>query len=65
MISDTSLLPPPLHEAGASLDELPSLLGYRNRNTTDRYVTVDRENTGKILRLMPNLRQEEPKRNTV
>jgi integrase len=47
-----------LHQAGASLDQLRPLLGHRNRVTTDRYVTIDREAAGKVLSLMPRIKQE-------
>jgi len=45
-----------LHREGVSLDALRSLLGHRNRATTDRYTSVDRLEIGKVLALMPNLR---------
>lgn len=50
-----------LHQAGASLDELRPLLGHRKRATTDRYVTIDRKAAGKVLNLMPRIRQKESK----
>lgn len=46
-----------LHKEGVSLDSLRSLLGHRDRATTDRYATVDRLEVGKVLTLIPNLRE--------
>ena len=46
-----------LHKEGVSLDSLRSLLGHRDRATADRYTTVDRLEVGKVLALIPNLRE--------
>ena len=45
-----------LHKAGVSLDVLRSLLGHRDRATTDRYTTVDRVEVGNVLSLLPSIR---------
>ena len=47
-----------LHREGVSLDNLRSLLGHRDRATTDRYTAVDRISTGRVLSLIPDLRDE-------
>jgi integrase len=46
-----------LHRDGVSLDVLRTLLGHRDRATTDRYTSVDRLEVGKVLALMPSLRE--------
>lgn len=46
-----------LHRRGVSLDQLRSLMGHKNRSTTDRYATVDVLETGEVLARIPNLRQ--------
>jgi integrase len=53
-----------LHREGVSLDLLRSLLGHKDRATTDRYTSVDRLETGKVLGIIPNLREIE-KRNSL
>ncbi len=53
-----------LHREGVSLDELRFLLGHKDRATTDRYTSVDRLEIGKVLKMMPNLRELDTKRNT-
>lgn len=52
-----------LHREGVSLDELRFLLGHKDRATTDRYTSVDRLETGKVLNMMPNLRELSSKKN--
>lgn len=52
-----------LHKSGVSLDSLRSLLGHRDRATTDRYTTVDRLEMGKVLALLPLLREIGQKKN--
>ena len=44
-----------LHREGVSLDSLRFLLGHKDRATTDRYTSVDRLETGKVLSMIPNL----------
>ncbi len=46
---------------GAILDQLRSLLGHKDRATTDRYVTVNHRGVGKMLSLLPNIREEKQK----
>ena len=46
---------------GASLDQLRPLLGHKDRATTDRYVTVNRLAAGKVLSLLPDIRQSKQK----
>ncbi|MFC1552989.1 tyrosine-type recombinase/integrase, partial [Candidatus Latescibacterota bacterium] len=52
-----------LHKQGVSLDILRFLLGHKERSTTDRYTSVDRLNTGKVLELIPDLRELALKKN--
>jgi integrase len=44
-----------LHKAGVSLDVIRPLLGHRDRETTDRYVTYDRLSYGSVLKLIPKI----------
>ncbi len=46
---------------GASLDQLRSLLGHKDRATTDRYVTVNNRTVSKVLSLLPNIRESKKK----
>ena len=46
-----------LHQAGASLDSLRPLMGHKNRDTTDRYATLNNAHTGKILDKLPRIRK--------
>ena len=46
-----------LHQSGIPLDILRPLLGHQSRNTTDRYATIDRVSAGKVLDILPRLRQ--------
>ena len=46
-----------LHKSGVSLDVLRSLLGHRDRATTDRYTTVNRLDAVNVLSLIPNIRE--------
>jgi len=52
-----------LHREDVSLDKLRFLLGRKDRATTDRYTSVDRLETGKVLTLIPNLREFGQKKN--
>jgi len=52
-----------LHKQGVSLDELRSLLGHKDRATTDRYTSIDRLDTGKVLEKIPRLRAFGQKKN--
>ena len=54
-----------LHREGVSLDALRSLLGHRDRATTDRYASVNRLEVGKLLALMPSLREARQERPVV
>jgi len=45
-----------LHQAGVSLDVIRPLLGHKDREKTDRYVTYDRLSYGKVLNLIPNIK---------
>ena len=47
-----------LHQEEVSLDILRSLLGHRNRSTTDRYTTVDRLKYINVLDVMPTIRKD-------
>ena len=47
-----------LHREGVSLDSLRSLLGHRDRATTDRHTTVDRLEMRSLLSLMPKIRED-------
>jgi len=51
-----------LHKAGVSLDVLRSLLGHRDRATTDRYTTVERLEVGNVLSLIPSIRNNGQKK---
>ena len=51
-----------LHSAGVSLDDIRDLLGHKDRNTTDRYVTLDPKTTLKALKVMPRILRKEPKK---
>ena len=42
---------------GVSLDVLRELLGHRDRDTTDRYATLNRAEAGKFLNLMPRIKR--------
>ena len=42
---------------GVSLDILRKLLGHKDRDTTDRYATLNRAEVGKVLHLMPRIRK--------
>ncbi len=44
-----------LHRSGVSLDELRELLGHKERETTGRYDSLDRNEVGKKLILIPNI----------
>lgn len=44
-----------LHQKGVSLDVLRNLMGHRDRKTTDRYVTTDRLELGRLLEVMPRI----------
>ncbi|MCP4726722.1 MAG: site-specific integrase [bacterium] len=44
-----------LYEAGISLDNIRTLMGHRDRATTDRYVTNDLSYAGELLKAMPRL----------
>ena len=46
-----------LLKEGVSLDVLRELLGHRDRDTTDRYATLNRAEAGKFLRLMPRIKK--------
>jgi integrase len=46
---------------GASLDQLRTLLGHKDRATTDRYVTVNHRAVSKVLSLLPNIRESKKK----
>jgi len=48
-----------LHQQGVSLDILRPLMGHRDRATTDRYTTIDRIFAGKVLSVMPRIRNHE------
>ena len=54
-----------LHEAGVSLDTLRILRGHEDRATTDRYISVDRLATGKVLNLIPQLQNLDQKKKLV
>ena len=45
-----------LHREGVSLDTLRPLMGHRIRATTDRYTTIDRKIAGRVLNLIPRIR---------
>jgi integrase len=47
-----------LHNSGASLDVIRPLMGHQRRDTTDRYVYNERLTSGKVLKLIPNIRRE-------
>ena len=47
-----------LQMAGVSLDSLRPLLRHRNRSSTDRYASIDRLALGKVLSVMPSVREE-------
>ena len=49
---------------GASLDQLRTLLGHKDRATTDRYVTVNRSAAGRVLSLLPDIRKSGQKNNS-
>ncbi len=46
-----------LLKQGVSLDILRELLGHRDRDTTDRYATLNRAEVGKFLKLMPRIKK--------
>jgi integrase len=46
---------------GATLDQLRSLLGHKDRATTDRYVTVNHQKVSKVLSLLPNIQIKKQK----
>ncbi|MBW2059833.1 MAG: site-specific integrase [Deltaproteobacteria bacterium] len=48
-----------LHKEGVTLDVLRSLLGHRQRATTDRYTSFDRMSFGKMLDLMPEISEQD------
>ena len=48
-----------LHDNGVSLDSLRFLMGHKNRDTTDRYTTVDSMGMGKYLSLIPDIRNDD------
>ena len=45
-----------LLNAGVSLDMLRPLMGHRDRNTTDRYATIDKIVASEALNAMPRIR---------
>jgi integrase len=51
-----------LHKAGVSLDIVRVLLGHRDVNTTDRYVSYDRLSYGNALSAIPTLSSTNEKR---
>ena len=51
-----------LHSAGVSLDDIRDLLGHKDRDTTDRYVTLDPKTSLKALSVMPRILRMEPKK---
>ena len=51
-----------LRGEGVSLDDIRDLLGHKDRNTTDRYVTSDPKSTLKALTVMPRILRNEPKK---
>ncbi len=54
-----------LHQAGVSLDTLRPLMGHRDRATTDRYATIDRLSTGKVLNLIPRIEKKRQKKSLI
>lgn len=50
-----------LHREGVSLDALRTLLGHRDRATTDRYTTIDIPTVGDLLNRMPRIREQKQK----
>ena len=50
-----------LHKAGVSLDVIRPLLGQRDRETTDRYVTYDRLSYGNVLKAIPRINKKTEK----
>lgn len=54
-----------LHKAGVSLDVVRPLLGHKDRETTDRYVTYNRLSYSEVLNAIPKInrktREETPK----
>lgn len=51
-----------LHREGVTLNALRPLMGHKNRVTTDRYTTIDRLATGKLLNLMLRIRDIKQKK---
>ena len=54
-----------LHREGVSLDMLRPLMGHRHRATTDRYTTIDTLSAGKLLNLIPRIRNNKQKNTSV
>ena len=52
-----------LHSGGVSLDSLRTLLGHKDRITTNRYISQDRIAIGKELRVLPNIREAGQRKN--
>jgi len=48
-----------LHKEGVSLDTVRTLLGHRDRNTTDRYITFDPLSHSNDLKVIPRIRKQE------
>ena len=44
-----------LHQAGVSLDVIRPLLGHKDRETTDRYITYDRLSYNDVLKVIPRI----------
>ncbi len=47
-----------LRDAGVSLDDIRPLLGHSQRDTTDRYATINIDHAGKALDFLPEVRKK-------